>query len=147
VHFLTDASMPRSTAPLIQSRGHDATDVRDIGLGTAQDDAIAAHAQAQKMAILSRDFDFADIQIYPPDQYAGIVVVDLPCTTTASTSLNLVDAFLGQTQTLNDLPGRLAIIEPGRTRLRPRPEVGASKAIRDCGRGEAAGTASFKHAP
>ena len=45
MQFLVDASMPRGTAPLIQSRGHQATDVRDIGLGSARDQDIAAHAQ------------------------------------------------------------------------------------------------------
>jgi hypothetical protein len=121
MHFLIDASMPRGTASLIQSRGHSATDVRDIGLGGASDQDIAAHAQAHQMVILSRDFDFADVRNYPPDQYAGIAVIDLPSTATAPTILKLVDDFLQQQQTLNDLPGRLAIVEPGRTRLRPKP--------------------------
>jgi predicted nuclease of predicted toxin-antitoxin system len=121
VHFLVDASMPRSTAPLVRSRGHQATDVRDIGLGVAPDEDIAASAQAQQLAILSRDFDFADVRNYPPDQYAGIVVMDLPNTATLPTILNLVDVFLQQTQTFNDLPGRLAIVAPGRIRLRPAP--------------------------
>jgi len=121
VHFLIDASMPRSTAPWIRSRGHDATDVRDIGLGSAADQVIAAYAQAQQLVILSRDFDFGDIRNYPPDQYAGIVVINLPSFATMSMILKLVDGFLQQTQTLNDLPGRLAIVEPGRIRLRPAP--------------------------
>jgi predicted nuclease of predicted toxin-antitoxin system len=121
VFFLVDASLPRGTAPLIQSRGHQATDVRDIGLGGAPDQDIAAHAQTQQQVILSRDFDFADVRFYPPDQYAGIVVIDLPSTATAPTILNLVDNFLQQTHTLNDLPGRLAVVAPGRTRLRPPP--------------------------
>ena len=113
--------MPRRTAPLVRSRGHQATDVRDIGLGAAQDPDIAAYAQARQLSILARDFDFADVRSYPPDQYAGIVVLDLPSTATAPTILNLVDIFLQDKQTLNDLPGRLAIVEPGRTRLRPTP--------------------------
>src|SRR5712692_12063404 len=116
MHFLIDASMPRSTAPLVRLQGHQATDVRDIGLGGALDWDIAAYAQAGQLAILSRDFDFADIRNYPPDQYAGIVVIDLPSTATAPTILNLVDDFLQQTQTLNDLPARLAIVAAGRTR-------------------------------
>jgi hypothetical protein len=95
--------------------------VRDIGLGAAHDPDIAAHAQAQQLAILSRDFDFADIRNYPPAQYSGIAVIDLPSTATAPTILNLVDDFVQQAQTLNDLPGRLAIVAPGRTRLRPTP--------------------------
>jgi Domain of unknown function (DUF5615) len=121
VHFLIDASMPRGTAALIRSRGHDATDVRDIGLGAARDQDIAAHAQAHQLAILSRDFDFADVRHYPPDQFDGIAVIDLPSTARAPTILNLVDFLLQQPKTLNDLPGRLAIVAPGRIRLWPTP--------------------------
>jgi len=121
VHFLIDASMPRGTSALICSRGHQATDVRDLGLHAAQDSVIAAHAQANQLAILSRDFDFADVRNYPPDQYAGIVVVDVPSTFTAPIILKLVDRLLMDTKTLNDLPRRLAILEPGRVRLRPPP--------------------------
>ena len=121
MHFLVDASMPRGTAPLLRSRGHQATDVRDIGLGSAPDQDIAAHAQVQQFAIITRDFDFSDVRSYPPDQYAGIVVIDLPPTATAPTILALVDDLLQDVQTLHDLPGRLAIVAPGRIRLRPPP--------------------------
>lgn len=121
MHFLIDASMPRGTAPLIRSCGHQATDVRDIGLGAAPDSVIAAHARANLLAILSRDFDFADVRQYPPDQFAGIAVIDLPSTATAPMILILVDYLLRQVQTLNDLPGRLAVIAPRRIRLRPKP--------------------------
>ncbi|HEV3236944.1 MAG TPA: DUF5615 family PIN-like protein [Gemmataceae bacterium] len=119
--FLIDASMPRGTAPLIRARGHQATDVRDIGMRRAPDQDIASYAQVHQMAIVSRDFDFADVRIYPPDQYDGIVLIDLPCTATAPTILNQLDDFLNQTQNLINLPGRLAVVKPGRTRLRPKP--------------------------
>jgi predicted nuclease of predicted toxin-antitoxin system len=82
LQFLVDASMPRSTAPLIQARGHSAIDVRDIGLGGSPDQSIAAHAQLHQFAIATRDFDFADVRVYPPNQYAGIIVIDLPTTAT-----------------------------------------------------------------
>jgi predicted nuclease of predicted toxin-antitoxin system len=121
VHFLVDASMPRGTAPLIRSGGHDATDVPDIGLGAAIDPDIAAHAQTNHLAILSRDFDFADVRHYPPDQFDGIAVIDLPCTATVPTILKLVEELLQQPQTLNHLPGRLAVVAPGRIRLWPKP--------------------------
>lgn len=122
MHFLVDASMLRSAAALIRSRGHEATDVRDIGLGCAPDEDIAAHARANRLAILARDFDFADVRNYPPDQYAGMVVIDLPSWATPAAILNLVDELLADAQALRDLPGRLAIIEPGRIRLRPAPQ-------------------------
>ena len=121
MQFLVDASLPRSTAPVIRARGHDAIDVRDIGLGGAPDDDIALYAQSQQLALVSRDFDFADVRNYPPDQYSGLVVIDLPSHATAPTIVNLLDVFLQQRDVLTNLPGRLAIVEPGRIRLRPPP--------------------------
>ena len=113
--------MPRGTAPLIRSLGHDATDVRDVGLGGAPDAIVADHAKAHGLCLVSRDFDFADIRNYPPDQYAGLVVIDLPNTALVPAILGQVGALLGRQDVLNDLPGRLAIVEPGRIRLRPAP--------------------------
>jgi hypothetical protein len=94
MRFLIDADLPRPVAPLVRSLGHEATDVRDVGLGEAPDAEIAAYARAHELCLLTGDFDFADIRDYPPEHYYGIVV-------------------------LSRLPGRLAIVEPGRIRLRP----------------------------
>ena len=82
---------------------------------------IAAHAQAHGLCLVTRDFDFADVHNYPPDQYAGLVVLDLPNTAVATTILSVVRALLGRPDVLSSLPGRLAIVEPGRVRLRPAP--------------------------
>ena len=46
--------------------------MRDIGLRQATDDVIAAHARTNQQALVTRDFDFADIRNYPPAEYAGI---------------------------------------------------------------------------
>ena len=35
MRFLIDANMPRSTAELLKRYGHEAVDVRDIGMGGA----------------------------------------------------------------------------------------------------------------
>jgi MinD-like ATPase involved in chromosome partitioning or flagellar assembly len=118
--FLIDADLPRSTAALCVQRGYDAADVRNIGLGQATD-IIAAYAKTNGLCLISGDFGFADIRNYPPEQYAGIVVLELPRTATASSILSLVDSFLAQSDLLTQLPGRLAIVSHGRVRLRPAP--------------------------
>ena len=41
MRFLLDASLPRSAAPMLRQLGHEAADVRDIGMGRATDDVIA----------------------------------------------------------------------------------------------------------
>jgi hypothetical protein len=33
MRFLVDASLPRSAAPMLRRLGHEAVDVRDIGMG------------------------------------------------------------------------------------------------------------------
>jgi predicted nuclease of predicted toxin-antitoxin system len=112
MHFLVDASLPSSTATLISSLGHTGTDVRDIGLGDADDEDIAAYAQER------RDFDFADVRNYPPAEYAGIAVVDLPNDWLVASILQVIRGFVIQEELLDKLPGHLAIIEAGRIRLR-----------------------------
>ncbi len=119
MHFLIDADLPRSVKPLIERYGHDATDVRDIGLASAQDPQIALYAQSRRVCLITGDFGFADIRNYVPAAYAGIVVLELPRNATAAFIVRLVESLLQQPEVLAKLEGRLAIVEPGRVRLRP----------------------------
>ena len=119
MRFMIDADLPRPTAELVRSLGHEATDVRDVGLGASPDHLIASYAQAHGFCLLTGDFDFADIRDYPPENYQGLVVFVLPDNANRSIILHLVEAFFRNQEVLSRLPGRLAIAEPGRVRLRP----------------------------
>jgi hypothetical protein len=119
--FLIDASLPRPTAALVASHGHNATDVRDIGMGTAPDQQIAAFAQANQLILFTKDQDFGNVLDYPPDQYHGIAVVEPPPRAGRDTVLALVVQLLRQKDVIDQLPGRLAIVQMGRIRLRPPP--------------------------
>jgi predicted nuclease of predicted toxin-antitoxin system len=99
--------------------GHIARDVRDVGLNTASDSQIAQHARGENLTIITADFDFADVRIYPPENYSGIVVIDRPPSATVSQILDMVQQLLDQTDLQSELPGRLAIVSPKRVRLRP----------------------------
>ena len=94
MHFLVDASLPRSAAALLQKMGHLTADVRDIGLRAATDEVVASHAQRNQQTLVTRDFDFADIRNYPPADYAGIVVLALPDDATASQVVKLLETFV-----------------------------------------------------
>ncbi len=111
--------MPRSAAILLRQRGHEALDVRDIGMRHAADEVIAAHAKDNQQALVARDFDFADILNYPPADYAGIVVIEMPDDATAPQVLKVLEAFLQREDWLARLPGRLVIVESWRVRFRP----------------------------
>jgi hypothetical protein len=116
--FLVDEDLPRSVAPLIRELGHDAEDVRDVGLRGAPDSEIAAYAKANKQCLVTADGGFANIRNYPPREYAGFVVLDLPPRATSPVILKLVRDFFAQSELIDDLPGRLAIVAFGRVRLR-----------------------------
>lgn len=119
MHFLIDADLPRSLKPLIERYGHEATDVRDIGLGSAKDPSIAAYAQTHRVCLLTGDFGFADIRNYVPAAYSGLVVLELPRNATASFIIRLVESLLQQPEVVAKIEGRLAIVAAGRVRLRP----------------------------
>jgi predicted nuclease of predicted toxin-antitoxin system len=102
---------------MFTSRSKDSTDVRDIGLGDATDETIASHAKTNLMAIVTRDGDFGDIRNYPPSEYAGIVVIDVPDDYTAAQIVAVLAAFLDASPEI-DLNKKLVILEPSRVRIR-----------------------------
>jgi predicted nuclease of predicted toxin-antitoxin system len=116
-HFLIDASLPRSAAQVFAARAIAATDVRDIGLTAAKDETIASYAKSNQMAIVTRDGDFGDIRNYPPHEYAGILVVDVPDHFTAPQIVAVLAAFF-EASAIDDLNQKLIILEPGRVRIR-----------------------------
>ena len=118
MRFLLDADLPRSSADVVRRHGYDAIDVRDLGPSVAKDPQIARYAQVERLCLITGDYGFADIRHYPPAQYVGIIVLNLPRTATASYINRLLDSFLKQTELIAQLPGKLAIVEAGRVRLR-----------------------------
>lgn len=118
MRFLVDASLPRSAAIVLQQLGHDAVDVRDIGLRSGSDDVIAAHARTHQQALVTRDFDFADIRNYPPSDYSGIIVLQLPDDAPAAQVVDLLERFARRPDWLARVGGRLAIVELWRVRFR-----------------------------
>jgi hypothetical protein len=63
--------------------------------------------------LLTRDLD------YPPEDYAGIIVLRLPDDATARAIGAAVERFAREDAFLSALKGRLAIVELDRVRFRP----------------------------
>ena len=110
--------MPRSAAKLLRDAGFDAVDIRETPLRGAKDRQIAAYVKKEGYCLVTGDYDFADIRSYPPKEYAGIVVINAGKDATAAMICNLISEFISQSQIINRLAGRLAIVEPGRVRVR-----------------------------
>jgi predicted nuclease of predicted toxin-antitoxin system len=118
MRFLVDEDLPWSTAKILCQHSHETTDVRDIGYRGASDADIAAYAKKNDLCLITGDFGFADIRNYPPGEYSGIVVLHLPAKATSSTILAPLESLLIQTEIVNQLDGKLAIVEYGRVRIR-----------------------------
>jgi predicted nuclease of predicted toxin-antitoxin system len=117
--FLIDASLPRATGDAIRAHGHQATDVRDIGLGTASDEDIADHARQHRLAILTVDRDFGNVLAFPPADYFGLVTIRPPNGATTAVLIHLAEQLLHDANVMANLAGRVVVVQPGRIRCRP----------------------------
>ena len=96
MRFLIDADLPRRTAGLLKTYGHEPVDVRDVGLGGASDEQVAAYARANRMCLLTGDFGFADIRNYPPDDLAALWSSRFPRTRRPTGSSGCWNLFYGR---------------------------------------------------
>lgn len=108
---------------MLREAGHEATHIRDIGLGNATDATVDQFAQDNRLVLITRDLDFCDTRIYPPETSAGRVVMRVPDTYIAKDIAELLSRFLTMTDLVNRIPGRLVVIDLNRVRFRPALEV------------------------
>jgi predicted nuclease of predicted toxin-antitoxin system len=77
MQFKIDENLPVEAADLLAQAGHGASTVPQEGLAGQADDRIGAVCQAEGFALVTLDTDFADIRAYPPNHYAGLIVLRL----------------------------------------------------------------------
>lgn len=118
MRFFLDANMPRSTLQLLRDHGHEAELARDLGMASATDDEIWLYAKQTQSTLITRDFDFADLRSYKPNEIGGCVVLTLPDSATAALITSLIAELISNVDVLHSIAHRLAIIEPGRIRVR-----------------------------
>ncbi len=75
--FKIDENLPIEAATTLSEAGFDAETVRDEALSGAADEILADHARSEARVLVTLDLDFANIQAYPPDRHAGIIVLRL----------------------------------------------------------------------
>ena len=73
MRFLIDENIRKDVVDFLKSAGHD---VLTVAAGS-QDGKIAQTAQESKRIILTHDQHFADILMYPPQKYSGIIRIKI----------------------------------------------------------------------
>ena len=111
-----DENLPREACEVLLRAGIDAVDVHEQRLRGALDPAIAAVCRAERRALVTLDAGFANIRTYPPDDYAGLIVLRLK-SQDKITVLALVEKLAIVLADI-DLTGRLLIVRESGIRIR-----------------------------
>lgn len=114
--FLLDANMPYSAKGLFE-KPHEVFHVRDINLQSAEDNDIILWAKQHKAALVTRDFDFANILNFPPKNNAGIIVLKIPYFYTALDIKRMLSNFLIKID-FTSIPNSTIIAEETRFRIK-----------------------------
>ena len=114
--FKLDGNLPRALLRLFAEEGHDAVTVTEQGLSGAGDPRIASVCRSEGRVLVTLDMDFADIRVYPPQYYPGLVVFRLGKhgpRRVVEVATRLLEMLPGES-----LQGQLWIVEDSRVRIR-----------------------------
>jgi predicted nuclease of predicted toxin-antitoxin system len=118
--FLIDENLPRSLVAGLRAAGIEAVHAVTAGLRGSSDDAVFNFACTHGFVLVSGDVGFSNIFRFRLGTHAGIVVTrfpnDLPVGSLNQAIIEALQALSHET-----LQGSLAIVEPGRIRLRRSP--------------------------
>ena len=114
--FKIDENLPVEVAGLLRQADHDALTVVEQHLGGSTDPDVASVCQREECTLVTLDTDFANIQVYPPEEFSGLIVLrlqrqDEPYVLEILT--RLMRMFSSE-----PLEGHLWIVDEGRIRIR-----------------------------
>jgi len=115
--FKVDENLPREIVTVLRAAGQDAVHVLEQKLGGEADPRIADVCAREARALVTFDLDFADVRVYPPADYSGIVVLGL-----ARQDTDHVEAVFRRVVSFLDsepLAGHLWIVDEAGIRVRP----------------------------
>lgn len=114
--FKSDENIPLEVAVDLRQAGHDALTAADQKLAGQSDVRLAEVCRTEGRALLTLDLDFADIRVYPPSDYAGIIVLR-PSVQTITNTRRLVGQVVALLP-IEAVGGRLWIVDEGKIRIR-----------------------------
>jgi len=117
VRFKVDENIGHGGVELLRAAGHDVMTVREEGLAGAPDKRIFEACTAEVRPLITMDRDFGHLPRFPPQQTAGIVILELGSPASLRLLHDRLRDFLALAA-IRPVSGQLWIVEPGRVRVR-----------------------------
>jgi predicted nuclease of predicted toxin-antitoxin system len=114
--FKLDENLPLEIADAFRDTGHEIDSVQSEGLTGASDQEILERVQAENQVLLTMDKGIADVRLFPPSKYHGIVLFR-PSSSGRGEVLRFVQQALTDLISL-ELSGHLAIVTSRGIRIR-----------------------------
>ncbi len=114
--FKVDENLPAELLDDLRQAGEEGETVTDEGLAGAPDSIVLEQVRREGLVLLTLDKGIGDIRNYPPELYAGTVLLRPPTAGRGGT-IEFVRRHLS-TLLATDLAGRLLVITDRSTRIR-----------------------------
>jgi predicted nuclease of predicted toxin-antitoxin system len=121
MNFKIDENLPPDVPDLSSQEGHDVRTVFDQGLRSHTDPEVIAVCQAEGRTLLSLDLDFSNILLFPPEQFAGLIVLRLHRPGRSAVTA-LIRRLLPHIST-QPVVGKLWVVDEARIRIRQVGEI------------------------
>ncbi len=116
MRFKVDENLPSELLDDLRAAGHEAETVPDEGMAGAADSILLERVRTEGRVLLTMDKGIGDVRIYPPEDYAGIILFRPP-----TSGRGAVLAFIRRhlpTILQADLDGHLLVVTEGSIRIR-----------------------------
>jgi len=123
MQFKLDENLGNRGQERLREAGHDVMTVRKQRLCGRPDSHVIDVCTAEKRCLITLDLDFADTLTYPPEQYAGIILLRLPRKPMLSDIDISIDTVIEAVNRGADITGKLWIVRQKTIRqFTPRSE-------------------------